>query len=767
MISNSRRSFIKTTAITAAGAATISSSSNVFASIEKALSIPANRHHGSIKDVEHVVILMQENRAFDHYFGTLPGIRGFGDRFPLKQPNGSYVWQQFNETPDPKVGNYVSELLPWYFNTSENIGYERFGGTPHFYDNAQQAYNHGKMDQWLPQKSDRTMGYFCEQELAFQFALANNFTLCDAYHCSLHTGTNPNRVMFWTGTNDAYGKRGGPVLTNANEDFHHDKNLSDKENYHYDMEDAFRWKTYPERLEDAGVSWRLFQNIDNNYTDNPLHGFKSFRKLHYKDRQHPLYQKGIGTDNRLSIEIFEDQYNSNEGLPQVSWIVCEKEYSEHPGPSCPLQGAAYTAKVLDILTSDPDVWSKTVFIITFDENDGLFDHMPPPSVPHRDPLGNQYGKSNIKTDGEYYYNTAYPGGAGKEFIHNASHGLGPRVPTYIISPWSTGGNVNSELFDHTSVLQFLEQFTGVREDNISPWRREVCGNLMSCFDFEKKDATVDIPDEVVTDIKTANAYRAEADQWNEDHGEPNIPQSNLVGLPAVDHYVRPSCDLPYSPQVDIQIKSQAVQFEYKNNGKKSIVYQTYNYVPSNNSIMIDENDIDLTMPRNYTVMRKNGNPLKPIVSDKWSVGKNTDIDLMTFGPNGFIRHIKANTSDHQELPLIEIRHKALRGHKQRPHLAVKIINPSDQDTIIVVKDNSYGNKTEKHRIKAGKTEHIELKLNKHCWYDVTITLKQQPNFSLQAAGRVEQQHRHNYQACSDPQMGNLSNTPELEALIVR
>lgn len=767
MNSNSRRSFIKKTALTTAGVAAISTSPSVFASIEKALSIPANRHHGSLKDVEHVVILMQENRAFDHYFGTLPGIRGFGDRFPIKQPNGAYVWQQQNKNPNPENGNYVSELLPWYFNTSENIGYERFGGTPHLYDNAQLAYNHGKMDQWLPHKSDRTMGYFCEQELAFQFALANNFTLCDAYHCSLHTGTNPNRVMFWTGTNDAYGKRGGPVVINANEDFHKDPAFSDKQNYHFDMENAFTWITYPERLEAAGVSWRLFQNIDNNYTDNPLHGFKTFRKLHYKDRQHPLYQKGIGTDNRPSIEIFEDQYNSDEGLPAVSWIVCEKQYSEHPGPSCPLQGAAYTAKVLDILTSDPDVWAKTVFIITFDENDGLFDHMPPPSVPHHDPKGVQYGKSNIKTNGEYYYNTAYPGAAGQEFIHNASHGLGPRVPTYIISPWSTGGNVNSELFDHTSVLQFLEQFTGVREDNISPWRREVCGDLTSCFDFSKKDATVDVPDNTITDIEAADAYREEADEWNEANGKPDVPQPSLVGLPAVAHYIRPSCDLPYSPQADIQITSQGVQFNYKNNGKKSIVYQTYNYIPSNGVLIMDENNADLSMPRNYTVMRKNGNPLKPIVSDKWSFDKNTDIDLMTFGPNGFIRHIKANTGDHRQLPLIEIQHKSRHGHQKRPHLDIKIVNPSQQDVIIMIKDNSYGNKTKKYSIKAGRTERIEITLNKHCWYDLSITSKQQRNFSLQAAGRVEQQHKYNYKACSDPQMGNLTNSLALEALISR
>ena len=98
MINCNRRTFIKKTAVI--GAASVTSSPNVFASIDRALSIPASRKHGSIKDVEHVVILMQENRSFDHYFGTMPGVRGFADRFPLVQTNGDYVWNQDNENPD-------------------------------------------------------------------------------------------------------------------------------------------------------------------------------------------------------------------------------------------------------------------------------------------------------------------------------------------------------------------------------------------------------------------------------------------------------------------------------------------------------------------------------------------------------------------------------------------------------------------------------------------------------------------------------------------
>ncbi|EAS65859.1 twin-arginine translocation signal domain-containing protein [Photobacterium angustum] len=374
MVNDSRRSFIKKSAVVGAGAAAISTTPNVFASIEKALSIPANRKHGSIKDVEHVVILMQENRSFDHYFGTMPGVRGFADRFPLRQPNGDFVWNQHNPNPD-ELSTFKKTLLPWYFNTSKNIGYEFFAGTPHFFNNAQYANAHGKMDQWLPNKTDRTMGYFTEKEVPFQFALANAFTLCDAYYCSTQTGTNPNRVVHWSGTNDPHAKKNGPVINNNHENFDSPD----------EIENGYKWITYPERLQQAGISWRLVQNINNNYTDNPLAGFKTFRDAHHNNPSAPFYLNGIGTETQASIETFRELYNSDEGLPKVTWIVTEDDFSEHPGCSTPTLGAAYTSEVLDILTSDPIIWSKTVFIVNFDENDGLFDHMPPPSVPHKTP----------------------------------------------------------------------------------------------------------------------------------------------------------------------------------------------------------------------------------------------------------------------------------------------------------------------------------------------------------------------------------------------
>jgi phospholipase C len=122
----------------------------------------------------------------------------------------------------------------------------------------------------------------------------------------------------------------------------------------------------------------------------------------------------------------------------------------------PADGAAFVAGKIDAIAANPDVWAKTAFILNYDENDGLFDHVAPP----------------------------FPAeGTPQEFVGGLPIGGGFRVPCIIVSPWTAGGWVCSQRFDHTSVLQFLETFTGVREPNISEWRRRTFGDLTSAFRF--------------------------------------------------------------------------------------------------------------------------------------------------------------------------------------------------------------------------------------------------------------------------------------------
>src|SRR5262249_40445605 len=145
--------------------------------------------------------------------------------------------------------------------------------------------------------------------------------------------------------------------------------------------------------------------------------------------------------------------------------------------------AWYLAEAMNILTKNPDIWKKTIFILTYDENDGYFDHVPPFVAP--EPGNPESGKTSARIDAGVEYLTLaedtkhYPGKGAR----GGPVGLGFRVPMVVASPWSRGGYVCSQVFDHTSVLRLLERVIGkgIRESNISPWRRTVCGDLSSAF----------------------------------------------------------------------------------------------------------------------------------------------------------------------------------------------------------------------------------------------------------------------------------------------
>ncbi len=463
-----RRQFLRAVAGAAGATAAMTSFPPAIA---RALSIRANVRTGTIRDVEHIVILTQENRSFDHYFGTLNGVRGFGDPFPAPVADstnvkGRSVWVQ------PTVNNAApGAIAPFHLNTAQNFAFMRVSGTPHSWTDAQAAWDHGRMNNWPKAKQNHAMGHFKAQDLPFQFALANAFTLCDAYHCATQTGTNTNRLFLWTGTNDPLRQGNGPSTDNSHDWFN------------ANPLDDYTWTTYPERLQSAGISWQVYQNMADNFTDNSLAGFKVFRDGWYNRPGYSQVLKDRGISTR-DLDLLRDDVVNNR-LPQVSWIVATAEGSEHPGPSSPAQGADYTAKVLDALTANPEVWAKTVLFINFDENDGFFDHMPPPAAPsylswNADPAqATLAGGSTVATTGEH---CEILNGASPTYLHRP-YGMGPRVPMYVVSPWSKGGWVNSQVADHTSVLRFIEARFGVVESNISPWRRAVAGDLLSCFNF--------------------------------------------------------------------------------------------------------------------------------------------------------------------------------------------------------------------------------------------------------------------------------------------
>ena len=397
---------------------------------------------GSLADIKHVVLLMQENRSFDHYFGTLAGVRGFNDPKAKKifSSGRPVFWQ-------PDVQSPSGYMLPFHLDTRATSA-QKIPSTSHAWSVQHEAWNRGDMDRWLPahRKADGEngpycMGYHTRQDIPFQFALAESFTLCDEYFCSVMGPTWPNRMYWMTGTIDAEGSGGGPITQN---------NVPPG---------GYTWKTYPERLEEAGISWKVYQQEDN-YGCNMLENFKAFQQA---SSTSPLYTRGM-----LHSQEGHFEYDAiNDKLPAVSWIIPTGFQSEHPD-FMPADGAAFVASKLDAIAANPDVWAKTLFILNYDENDGIFDHVAPP-VPSR--------------------------GTPQEFIDGLPIGGGFRVPCILISPWTTGSWVCSDAFDHTSILQFLEKFTGVREPNISEWRRKTFGDMTSTLRFDQwKSEPPPLPD---------------------------------------------------------------------------------------------------------------------------------------------------------------------------------------------------------------------------------------------------------------------------------
>ena len=670
----------------------------------------AQPRSGTLMDVEHIVILMQENRSFDHYFGTMQGVRGFGDRFPIPVAPAAAglpgsVWFQRNERPDaaPRV------VAPFRLNTEQAFGQIRVTGTPHLWPNAQGAWNHGRLDRWPTFKQNHSMAYFTEDDIPFQFALAKLFTVCDAYHCSFQGGTNPNRVFAFTGTNDPLAQGHGPVLGNR------------YDNLAFDPAGGYAWTTYPERLQAAGVTWQVYQDMADNYTDNPLVGFRTFRDaaagaqggpdsaLHEQLRARALSTRDLAA---LRRDVQDD------ALPQVSFIVATAAGSEHPVPSSPAQGADYTAAVLEALASNPAVWSKTVLLLMFDENDGFFDHAPPPAPPSyirhdSDPMRSELaGASTVTTLGEYHEFGAVEDHGSAELKHRP-YGLGPRVPMYVISPWSRGGWVNSQVFDHTSIIRFIEQRFGVMEPNISPWRRAVCGDLCSAFDFTSHDASAFLAALPATGERAARARQLGATML------PSAPPQPAAPLQTSG--VKPSRALPYRLNVKERategqaLGAGALELVFVNDGAAGAVFHVY-----------DQLNL-AAIPRRYTV--EAGKEL----AGRWEFsGLHGAYDLWVLGSNGFHRRFAGHAAETSFGPRPQVRFQAEHGAGT---LSATFSATPGSDATFVVTANAYGHRGATLSVAAGATETLTWDLAESgYWYDLSVTVAQTPAYVAVESG---------------------------------
>ena len=657
-------------------------------SIARALAIPANRATRSLKDVEHVVVLMQENRSFDHYYGVLRGVRGFGDPHPVTLPSGKPVWYQ------AEGGTIVPPFRP----NVGNLALTFIEDLDHSWNGTHQMFNAGNWDQWLPAKTTTCMAHMKRSDLPYHYALADAFTVCDGYHCSMLGPTDTNRYYMWTGWDGNDGKDGGPVIAND--------------------ELGYGWQTYPERLDKAGISWKIYQDIGEgldksgvwgfttdpyigNYGDNSLLYFFNYQNA---TPGSPLYERArTGTNVNTGGGFFDILASDvkHGRLPSVSWIVAPEAYTEHPAWPAGY-GAWYTAGVLNALTSDPEVWSKTALLITFDENDGFFDHV----IGAYPNVGGLAGKSTVSLENELFNGTAGTPGGSNGVV--GPYGLGVRVPLLVVSPWSRGGWVCSETFDHTSLIRFLERRFGVHEPNITPWRRAVCGDLTSAFDFESAS-------DHVPALPSVAAYKP-----NQSTTPPSYhPIPPAVGsVPTQEHGVRPSRRLGYRIHVGFEAASGKLHLAVKNQGTLGIGLQARSLtVPGG--------------PFSYTVGA--GHSIAVALADPGTY------DLSLYGPNGFFRHFAGS-------PATTVRVEE-RGDHDLGELKLRITHGAHRRPVVVDFADAYG---AHRRITVHGTTEITIDTH-HAggWYDIALSTRSDTTFSYQLAGRLESGGR----LTSDPQLG--------------
>ena len=451
----SRRELLRVGA-TAAGAGLVGSLIPGCGSHGGITSVTGSSSCGKLTDIDHVVILIQENRSFDHYFGSYKGVRGFGDQSAA-----------FNQPYPPNSSSApAGVLLPYHLDTTTTNAACTHDIT-HDWVPQHQSWKNGQMDGFVTSRlainandAVLSMGYYTRTDLPYYYALADAFTICDNYFCSVIGPTDPNRLYTMAASIDPDGKNGGPIVQTL---------VATRAS----MIGKLTYTTMPEQLQARGISWKIYNAPDQNllngvYSDNVLPYFKNFQ-----DPTSALYQSAFGP--QFPTDFVNDAVSGN--LPQVSWIIPSVVDSDHP-PSPSLFGEATLSAVIEALTANPAAWAKTALFVTYDENGGFFDHVAPMTPPPGTP--GEYLTVPPVPDPSYGGNPPISGPIG----------LGFRVPMTIVSPFSRGGFVSSDMFDHTSILRFLETRFGAEVPNLSAWRRATVGDMTTAFNFGKVDTSV-------------------------------------------------------------------------------------------------------------------------------------------------------------------------------------------------------------------------------------------------------------------------------------
>jgi phospholipase C len=249
----SRREFLAKIAAAGGAAALASWASPI---IEKAYAAPVGS--GSLQDIEHIVLFMQENHSFDNYFGTRYGVNGFGNT-PQNPPP---VFQQRGRAPSPTgggptdVNDATQFTLPFRLDTTHLLrpSGECVNDPDHSGIGMHAAWNGGANNNWLPNSikavgpanAPEVMGYYTREDIPIHYMLADKFTVCDNYFCSVLGPTVPNRLYWLSATIDPDGQFGGPQLETPT--------IWPKFKY--------SWEIMPQTLERAGISWKVYNSHD-------------------------------------------------------------------------------------------------------------------------------------------------------------------------------------------------------------------------------------------------------------------------------------------------------------------------------------------------------------------------------------------------------------------------------------------------------------------------------------------------------------------------
>ena len=423
----------------------------------------ASRSSFNLSQVKHLVFLLQENRSFDHYFGTYPGVAGYSDPRAIKLPSGLSVFQQ----PDP--ANPDGYLEPFHISCI-TTGAAAIPDLTHNWQPQHQSWDFGAMDGWVrthiaydgPTVGPYTMGYYTQEDIPFHWALANAFTLCDQYHCSCLGPSGPNHMIWQNGTNDPQGLGGGPILETG---------TPPPLTFVSGAETMFAAGLSMHCYFGGGDTWHQFAKfMAPGQLPTALYNVVNLDKTTLFGDGTP---GGIGDPNNPTLAAnpklsFEEDC-ANGVLADVSYVGQSLGATEHPS-GLPAAGAQFLAQILDALAGNEDLWNTTMLVIQYDENDGFYDHVVPPT-----PNKAQFPEEFVTKASAL----GTPGG-------DLPVGFGYRVPCFIVSPWSTGGHIFSAPSDHASCLRLIEAVSAagglsgkgpVTFPNISPWRRSVTSDL--------------------------------------------------------------------------------------------------------------------------------------------------------------------------------------------------------------------------------------------------------------------------------------------------